>query len=189
MVVIDVNSGQSTAGKDIENTALSNNLEATVEIARQLVLRDIGGLVAVDFIDMRLRENMRKVEKALKDALKNDRAHLVMGRISQFGILELSRERLSSTLLEKSYVSCPCCEGTGVVRSVESAALMALREIQLYLNRNNPAELKAELSPDVAMYLLNSRRKYLLRLEQDFSVKIEITVSPDLKRGQLRMDS
>jgi len=189
MVVIDVNSGQSTAGKDIENTALSTNLEATAEIARQLVLRDIGGLVVVDFIDMRARENMRKVEKALKDALKNDRAHLVMGRISQFGILELSRERLSSTLLEKSYVSCPCCEGTGVVRSVESAALMALREIQLYLNRNNPAELKAELSPDVAMYLLNSRRKYLLRLEQDFSVKIEIAVNPDLKRDQVRIDN
>ncbi len=189
MVVIDVNSGQSTAGKDIENTALSTNLEATAEIARQLVLRDIGGLVVVDFIDMRPRENMRKVEKALKDALKNDRAHLVIGRISQFGILELSRERLSSTLLEKSYVRCPFCEGAGVVRSVESAALMALREIQLYLNRNNPAEVKAELSPDVAMHLLNSQRKYLVRLEQDFSVKIDIVVNPDLKRGQVKMNN
>jgi len=187
MVVIDVNSGQSTAGRDIENTALSTNLEATSEIARQLVLRDIGGLAVVDFIDMRSKENMRTVEKALKDALKDDRAHLVTGKISKFGILELSRERLSSTLLEKSYVSCPFCDGAGVVRSVESAALMALREMQLYLNRNRPSGVKVELSPDVAMYLLNSQRKYLLRLEQDFSVKIDISMSQDLKRGQVRM--
>ncbi|HNR50388.1 MAG TPA: ribonuclease E/G [Deltaproteobacteria bacterium] len=187
MVVIDVNSGQSTAGRDIENTALSTNLEATEEIARQLVLRDIGGLVVIDFIDMRSRENMRKVEKALKDALKNDRAHLVVGRISKFGILELSRERLSSTLLEKSYITCAACEGTGLMRSVESSALMSLREIQLYLNRNNPSELKVELPPDVAMYLLNSQRKYLLRLEQDFSVKIDISMNSGIRRGQVQM--
>lgn len=187
MVVIDVNSGQSTAGRDIENTALSTNLEATEEIARQLVLRDIGGLVVIDFIDMRSRDNMRKVEKALKDALKNDRAHLVVGKISKFGILELSRERLSSTLLEKSYISCAVCEGTGLMRSVESSALMALREIQLYLNRHNLSEVKVELSPDVAMYLLNSQRKYLLRLEQDFSVKIDIAMNDRIKRGQVQM--
>ena len=189
MVVIDVNSGQSTAGKDIENTALSTNLEATAEIARQLVLRDIGGLVVVDFIDMRARENMRKVEKSLKDALKNDRAHLVMGRISQFGILELSRERLSSTLLEKSYVSCHYCEGAGVVRSKESSALMALREIQLHLNRSRPPVLSVELCPEVALYLLNSQKNYLLAMEQDFSVKIDIVPREDLKPGQVRIST
>jgi len=143
--------------------------------------------VVIDFIDMRSRENMRKVEKALKDALKNDRAHLVVGRISKFGILELSRERLSSTLLEKSYITCAACEGTGLMRSVESSALMSLREIQLYLNRNNPSELKVELPPDVAMYLLNSQRKYLLRLEQDFSVKIDISMNSGIRRGQVQM--
>lgn len=187
MVVIDVNSAQSTAGKDIENTALDTNLEATAEIARQLVLRDIGGLVVIDFIDMRPRENMRKVEKALKEALKNDRAHLVVGRISQFGILEISRERLSATLLEKSYVSCPFCEGAGVVRSKESSALMALREIQFHLNRSHPVALSVELCPDVALYLLNSQKNYLLALEQDFSVKIDIVSVQDLKRGQVRI--
>ena len=189
MVVIDVNSAQSTAGRDIEDTALATNLEATAEIARQLVLRDIGGLVVIDFIDMRSRENMRKVEKALKEALKNDRAHLVVGRISQFGILELSRERLSSTLLEKSYVSCPYCEGAGVVRSKESSALMALREIQLHLNRSRPPVLSVELCPEVALYLLNSQKNYLLAMEQDFSVKIDIVPREDLKPGQVRIST
>lgn len=189
MVVIDVNSGQSTNARDIENTAFSTNVEAAAEIARQLILRDIGGLVVIDFIDMRSKENMRNVEKALKDYLKNDRAHLVVGRISKFGILELSRERLSSTILEKSYVSCLSCEGTGMVRSVESSAFMSLREIQLFLNRNNPSEVHVELPNEVAMYLLNNQKKYLIRLEQEFNVRINITSNRILRHGQIQMET
>lgn len=187
MVVIDVNSGQSTTSRDIENTAFSTNIEAAAEIARQLILRDIGGLVVIDFIDMRSKENIRNVEKALKDNLKNDRAHIVMGRISKFGILELSRERLSSTILEKSYVTCLSCEGTGMVRSVESSTFMALREIQLFLNRSNPTEIKVELPSEVAMYLLNNQRRYLVRLEQEFSVKIHIIGTRLLRHGQINI--
>lgn len=138
MVVIDVNSGQSSGARSIEETAFETNREAAAEIARQLVLRDLGGLIVVDFIDMRSRENIRNVEKTLREGLKNDRAHLVFGKISKFGIMELSRERLSPPLVEKSHVTCPTCEGVGIVRSVESAAFMALREIQLYLTRNRP---------------------------------------------------
>ncbi len=189
MVVIDVNSGQSTASKDIENTAYSTNVEAAQEIARQLILRNIGGLVAIDFIDMRSKENMRNVEKALKEHLKNDRAHILVGKISKFGILELSRERLSSTILEKSYVGCAACDGSGMVRSVESSAFMALREIQLYLTRNTVAEVRAELAPEVAMYLLNSRRQYLARLEQEFCVKISIAINTGLIQGQIRIET
>ncbi len=189
MVVIDVNSGQSTNGRDIESTAFSTNIEAAAEIARQLILRDIGGLVVVDFIDMRSKENIRNVEKAFKDYLKNDRAHIVMGRISKFGILELSRERLSSTILEKSYVSCLFCEGTGMVRSVESSTFMALREIQLFLNKSNPSEVRVELPSDVAMYLLNNQRRYIIRLEQEFSVKINITGSRLLRHGQIQIEN
>ncbi|MRR14487.1 Rne/Rng family ribonuclease, partial [archaeon] len=115
LVVIDVNSGQSTNSKTIEDTAFETNKEAAAEISRQLVLRDLGGLVVIDFIDMRVKEHNRLVEKALKEGLKEDRAHLVIGKISNFGILELSRERLSPPLLEKSHVTCPGCEGTGLV--------------------------------------------------------------------------
>lgn len=189
LVVIDVNSGQFTNGRDIENTALANNLEAAEEIARQLILRDIGGLVVIDFIDMRSRENTRAVEKALKDCFKNDRAHIVMGRISKFGILELSRERLSSTILEKSFVSCQACEGAGLVRSVESSTFAALREIQLFLNRNIAREIRVELAPEVAMHLLNVQRKYLVRLENEFSARISIAVNPILRNGQAQIEA
>lgn len=189
MVVIDVNSGQSTTSKDIEGTALSTNLEAAREIARQLILRDLGGLVVIDFIDMRSKENMRGVEKALKDCLKNDRAHIVMGRISKFGIMELSRERLSATILEKSFVGCLSCEGTGLVRSAESSTFAALREIQLFLTRNSSKEVRAELAPEVAMHLLNVQRKYLVRLEGEFSTKINVSVNPLLRNGQIQIEA
>ncbi|HOO36670.1 MAG TPA: ribonuclease E/G [Deltaproteobacteria bacterium] len=188
MVVIDVNSGQSRSSTNIEDTAFSTNMEAASEIARQLVLRDIGGLVVIDFIDMRTKEHIRKVEKALKDGLKEDRAHLVIGKISKFGIMELSREKLSSTLLEKSYVSCPECDGTGMVRSVESSAFMALREIQLYINRHKSKSIRVGLPKDVALYLLNQQRKYLVRLEQEFSTEIGIYTLDGLRHGQIQID-
>ena len=153
------------------------------------MLRDLGGLVVIDFIDMRTREHIRKVEKALKDGLKEDRAHLVIGKISKFGIMELSREKLSSTLLEKSYITCPVCEGTGMVRSVESSAFMALREIQLYVNRHKSKSISVGLPKDVALYLLNQQRKHLVRLEQEFSTEVGIYTHDGLRHGQIEINA
>jgi len=189
MVVIDVNSAKTRNSTNIEDTAFSTNMEAASEIARQLVLRDLGGLVAIDFIDMRTREHIRKVEKALKDGLKEDRAHIVIGRISKFGIMELSREKLASTLLEKSYIACEACEGTGLVRSVESSAFMALREIQLHINRKKTKSLRVGLPKDVALYLLNQQRSHLARFEQEFSVDVHIYVHERLKHGQIEINA
>ncbi len=183
LVSIDVNSGQASSGKDMEETALNANLEAAGEIARQLILRDLGGLVVIDFIDMRSKESIKKVEKTLKDSLKNDRAHSRLGRISQFGILEMSRERLSPPILEKSHVICPSCGGHGIVRSDDSSALMALREIHLFLDRNKQQRIKVTLTRDVALSLLNKYRNHLTKLEQDYSAEIVVldgtAVKPD----------
>lgn len=184
MVVIDVNSGQSTSNKSIEDTAFETNREAAAEIARQLVLRDLGGLIVIDFIDMRSKEKIRGVEKALRDSLKNDRAHLVIGKISKFGILELSRERMSPPLLEKSHVICPVCDGAGLIRSIESSAFMALRDIQLYLSRNKATKIKVNLPADVGIYILNRQKRHLMKLEQDFSAEIFITASGRYDSGK-----
>lgn len=189
MVVIDVNSGQSTLGKSIEETAFETNREAAAEIARQLILRDLGGLIVIDFIDMRSKENIRGVEKAMRDGLKNDRAHLVIGKISKLGILELSRERLSPPLLEKSHVKCPTCEGVGLIRSVESSAFMALREIQLYLSRNKTTKIRVSMPDEVCLYVLNQQKRHLMRLEQEFSSEILIVTTPTLKIGQTLIES
>jgi ribonuclease E len=188
MVVIDVNSGQSTNSKSIEETAFETNREAAAEIARQLILRDLGGLVVIDFIDMRSKENNRGVEKALRDALKNDRAHLVIGKISKFGILELSRERLSPPLLEKSHVKCPGCEGVGLVRSVESSTFKALREIQLYLSRNKVAKVMVIMPKEVGLYMLNQQKRHLIRIEQEFTSEILVVMSDALKIGQIQIE-
>jgi len=189
MVVIDVNSSQSTLGKSIEETAFETNREAAAEIARQLILRDLGGLIVIDFIDMRSKENIRGVEKAMRDGLKNDRAHLVIGKISKLGILELSRERLSPPLLEKSHVKCPTCEGVGLIRSVESSAFMALREIQLYLSRNKTTKIRVSMPDEVCLYVLNQQKRHLMRLEQEFSSEILIVTTPTLKIGQTLIES
>lgn len=188
LVVIDVNSGQSTNSKNIEDTAYETNREAAIEIARQLVLRDLGGLIVIDFIDMRSKANIRAVEKTLRDSLKNDRAHLVVGKISKFGILELSRERLSPPLLEKSHIRCTSCEGIGLVRSVESSAFMALREIQLYLTRNKVTKVKVNMPKEVGLYVLNQQKKHLMRLEQEFAVEILVMMSDAMKSGQIGIE-
>lgn len=188
MVVIDVNSGQSTGSTSIEETAFETNREAAAEIARQLILRDLGGLVVIDFIDMRSRDNIRGVEKALRDGLKNDRAHLVVGKISKFGIMELSRERLSPPLVEKSHVTCPACGGLGIVRSVESAAFMALREIQLHLARNRVPRLKVSLPPEVGLYVLNRQKRHLTRIEQEFGTEITVLTVQALTSGQMLVE-
>ena len=138
---------------------------------------------------MRSKENIRGVEKAMRDGMKNDRAHLVIGKISKFGILELSRERLSPPLLEKSHVKCPTCEGAGLIRSVESSAFMSLREIQLYLSRNKTAKIRVSMPEEVCLYVLNQQKRHLIRLEQEFSTEIIIVTSPTLKIGQTQIES
>ncbi len=189
LVSIDVNSGQASSGKDMEETALNANLEAADEIAKQLILRDLGGLVVIDFIDMRSKESIKKVEKTLKDALKGDRAHSSIGRISQFGMLEMSRERLSPPILEKSHIVCPFCSGHGIVRSAESSALMALREIHLYLDRNKQPRIKVTLPRDVAFSLLNKYRSHLTKLEQDYSAEIQVIDSIAAKPDEVIIDA
>ncbi|RLA98397.1 MAG: ribonuclease [Deltaproteobacteria bacterium] len=188
MVTIDVNSGQLTESKDIEETALKTNLEAADEISRQLALRDLGGLIAIDFIDMRNRENIRTVEKAIRDGMKNDRAHVLVGKISKFGILELSRQRLSPPLMEKSHTTCPLCGGTGMILSVETAAFMALRDIRYNINKTKPKSVDVKLPLDVGLYILNRQREYVERMEKEFSASINIGIDNDLKRGDIRID-
>ncbi len=187
LVSIDVNSGQATTKNGIEDTAFSTNMEAAVEIARQLILRDLGGLIVVDFIDMRSRDHNREVEKALREELKSDRAHLIVGKISQFGLLELSRERLSPPLIEKSHVACHHCDGTGLLRSVESAIFMALREIQLHVirNKNRINRLSVDLHAEVALAMLNQQRDFLADLEHRFGIRIFINVADHLNPGDI----
>jgi ribonuclease E len=177
LVAIDVNSGRATREHHIEDTALKTNLEASEEIARQLRLRDLAGLVVIDFIDMDEKRNNRSVERRLKDALKNDRARIQVGRISHFGLMEMSRQRIRTSVLESSTDKCPTCGGIGHVRSVSSLALQLLRVIDESLLRGGTHNLVVRTGPDVALYILNHKRGHLRDLEQRF--QITITVSAD----------
>jgi len=177
LVAIDVNSGRATREHHIEDTALKTNLEAADEIARQLRLRDLAGLIVIDFIDMDEKRNNRAVERRLKDALKNDRARIQVGRISHFGLMEMSRQRIRASVLESSTDKCPTCGGTGHVRSVSSLALQLLRVIDESLLRGGTHNIVVRTGPDVALYILNHKRGHLRDLEQRF--QITITVSAD----------
>ncbi len=172
LVAIDVNSGRSTREHNIEDTALKTNLEAAEEVARQLRLRDLAGLIVVDFIDMEENRNNRAVEKKLKDCLENDRARLQVGRISHFGLLEMSRQRIRSGVLESSTEVCTTCGGSGLVRAVPSVALHALRSIEEYLLRNAGYNLNVRTRGAVALYILNQKRAHLRELEDRFGVTI-----------------
>ncbi len=172
LVAIDINSGRSTREYGIEETATKTNLEAADEIARQLRLRDMAGLVVIDFIDMENNANTRKVEKAMKEALKNDRARVQIGRISSFGLMEMSRQRLRTGILEASTHVCPMCEGTGMVRSVSSAALAALRALEAEALRGRHSDLTLRAGKEVAVYLLNRKRIELAELEEIYGVAI-----------------
>jgi ribonuclease E len=172
LVAIDVNSAQATRGSDIEETALRTNLEAADEVARQLRLRDLGGLIVIDFIDMEDTRNQRAVEQRLKDALHHDRARVQMGKISRFGMMELSRQRLRPALSEGSHVTCPRCNGVGQVRDTESSALHILRILQEEAMKENTAALHAQVPVDVATYLLNEKRPDLAKLEARLKVSI-----------------
>ena len=177
LVSIDINSGRSTREYGIEDTATKTNLEAAEEIGRQLRLRDMAGLVVIDFIDMDVSANNRRVEKAMKDALRNDRARIQIGRISSFGLMEMSRQRLRTGILEASTHICPMCEGTGTVRSVASAALAALRALEAEALRGRASEFTLRAGDEVAVYILNKKRIELAELEELYGVTI-ITV-PD----------
>ena len=172
LVSSDINSGRSTREYGIEETATKTNLEAADEIGRQLRLRDMAGLVVIDFIDMENGSNVRKVEKAMKEALKNDRARVQIGRISSFGLMEMSRQRLRTGILEASTHICPMCEGTGMVRSVSSAALAALRALEAEALRGRHSDLVLRASEEVAVYLLNRKRIELAELEELYGVTI-----------------
>jgi ribonuclease E len=184
LVSIDINSGKATREHNIEDTALKTNLEASDEIARQLRLRDLAGLIVIDFIDMEEKRNNRAVERRLKDALKNDRARIQVGRISHFGLLEMSRQRLRPSLLEGSTRVCPHCEGRGIVRSISSCALTVLRTIEEYLMSKKAENLTVKCHPEVAFYILNDKRDHLLTLEMSYGVSIFISPSGDVKTSQ-----
>ena len=174
LVAIDVNSGRSTREHNIEDTAVRTNLEAADEIARQLRLRDLAGLIVVDFIDMEESRNNRAVERRIKDALKNDRARIQVGRISHFGLLEMSRQRIRTGVLEGSTVTCPHCQGSGVVRSTASIALHVLRVLEDALIKSSTHDLTVQTRTPVALYMLNQKRINLRDLERRFGVAIVV---------------
>lgn len=174
LVSIDVNSGRSTREHSIEDTALQTNLEAADEVARQLRLRDLAGLIVIDFIDMEEKRNNRAVEKKLKECLKNDRARIQVGRISHFGLLEMSRQRIRASVLESTTQVCSHCGGTGHVRSQSSVALHVLRGVEEYLLKNTTHNITVRTTPDIALYLLNHKRQTIVDYESRFGVAIII---------------
>ncbi|HWW63301.1 MAG TPA: ribonuclease E/G [Sphingomonadaceae bacterium] len=188
LVSIDINSGRSTREHNIEQTALSTNLEAAHEIARQLRLRDMAGLVVIDFIDMESNSNNRKVEKAMKEALKNDRARIQVGRISGFGLFEMSRQRLRTGVLEASTRACPHCEGTGLIRTASSAGLSALRMLEEEAARGRGSRLTLRASQEATLYVLNRKRAELAEIEDRYGVVIEILSDGTLEGARMAVE-
>jgi len=172
LVSVDVNSARATKGSDIEETAFRTNLEAADEVARQLRLRDLGGLVVIDFIDMESAKNQREVENRLRDALRYDRARVQLGKISRFGLMELSRQRLRPALAESAYIPCPRCHGIGHIRGTESTALHILRIVQEEAMKENTAQIVAQVPVDVATFLLNEKRSDVMSIESRFKVNV-----------------
>ncbi|CAM5202653.1 Ribonuclease E [Castellaniella defragrans] len=181
LVAVDVNSARSTRGADIEETALRTNVEAADEVARQLRLRDLGGLIVIDFIDMEETKNQRTVEQRLRDALHFDRARVQMGKISRFGLMELSRQRLRPALNEGSHVTCPRCTGTGVIRDAESSALHVLRLLQEEAMKEGTAALHAQVPVDVATFLLNEKRHDISQIEARLKVNLVLIPNKNLE--------
>ncbi|MCZ8369367.1 MAG: ribonuclease E/G [Porphyrobacter sp.] len=189
LVSIDINSGRSTKEHGIEATALHTNLEAAKEIARQLRLRDMAGLVVIDFIDMEYPSNVRKVEKAMKDALKNDRARIQVGRISSFGLMEMSRQRLRTGVLEATTRPCPHCDGTGLVRTASSAGLSALRLIEDEAARGKGTQIRLAASTEAAIYLLNEKRADLVEIEHRYGVSVEVVPEGEDEGAKMTVSS
>ncbi len=194
LVSVDVNSARATKGADIEATAFNTNLEAADEVARQLRLRDLGGLVVIDFIDMESARNQREVENRLRDALKPDRARVQTGKISRFGLMELSRQRLQPSLGETSHIPCPRCHGTGHIRDTESSALHILRILQEEAMKENTLALRAQVPVDVATYLLNEKRAEIHAIESRLKVDVVLIPNthletPNYEVERIRQDS
>jgi ribonuclease E len=188
LVAIDVNSGRSTRDRNIEETAVRTNLEAAEEIARQLRLRDLAGLIVIDLIDMEENRNQLAVERRLKEALKNDRARIQVGRISPFGLLEMSRQRLRPSLVETSTQPCPHCGGTGFIRSTESTALYVLRSIEEEGMRRRSAEICVYVPTSVALYILNQKRDSLVQLETRYNLRVSIARDDTLIPPAFRLE-
>ncbi|MDX1483362.1 MAG: Rne/Rng family ribonuclease [Alphaproteobacteria bacterium] len=188
LVAIDVNSGRATRERNIEETAYKTNLEAAEEIARQLRLRDLAGLIVIDFIDMMDHRNQNTVERRLKEAMRADRARIQVGRISPFGLLELSRQRLRPSLIEASSAKCPYCEGTGLIRSTESAALHVLRAVEEEGVRRRSAELRVTVATPVALYMLNEKRDMLTSIENRHGVRVLVSGDDSLVPPDYRLE-
>lgn len=189
LVAIDVNSGRATRGRNVEETALRTNLEAAEEISRQLRLRDLAGLIVIDFIDMEYHRNQSSVERKLKEAMRNDRARIQIGRISPFGLLELSRQRLRPSLTETVTDPCPHCGGTGIRRSTESSALHVLRGIEEEAAKNSGRDMEIHLPGEVALYILNHKRQTLTDIEAKYELRVVLVedislIPPDFKFGR-----
>ena len=189
LVSIDINSGRSTREHNIEQTAFATNIEAAHEIARQLRLRDMAGLVVIDFIDMEQNSHNRKVEKAMKDALRNDRARIQVGRISSFGLMEMSRQRLRTGVLEASTKECPHCEGTGLMRTASSSGLSALRIIEDEAARGRGEKITLRAGREAAVYLLNKKRAELAEIEERYGVTVEVVIDEVLEGARMAVES
>ncbi|SMC53641.1 ribonuclease E [Fulvimarina manganoxydans] len=189
LVAIDVNSGRSTREMSIESTALQTNLEAAEEVARQLRLRDLAGLIVVDFIDMDEKRNNRAVEKKLKDCLKNDRARIQVGKISHFGLLEMSRQRIRASVLESTMRACPVCEGAGLIRSASSLALHAVRHIEEYIQKNASNDIIVKVPIETALYILNEKRHHIDDLEQTHGLRILIEADASIGHQGLTIEA
>ena len=188
LVSIDVNSGKSTGEKGVEDTAFKTNLEAAEEAARQLRLRDLGGLIVIDFIDMRDRKHNAEVEKTLKNALKADKARVTVGKISQFGLLEMSRQRIKPTLEQGIHLECPHCSGRGKVKSTESMALSFMRKVHGSAAKGTVAEVRGSLPLDVTYYLLNRKKRELAQIEDDYDIEVTVKGKPSFLMNQLEID-
>jgi ribonuclease E len=188
LVAIDVNSGKATRERNVETTALKTNLEAAAEACRQMRLRDLAGLIVIDFIDMEDMKNNRAVEKKMKDCLKIDRARVQTGRISQFGLFEISRQRRRAGVLELSSEPCDHCGGTGRMRSIESAAIQLLRMIEARAADDRVQTVHVEAAPEVALYLLNEKRSSIATIESDNHVLVRIEADEDLKAGEFNIE-
>ncbi len=188
LVSIDVNSGKSTGERGVEDTAYKTNMEAAEEAARQLRLRDLGGLIVIDFIDMRDRKHNADVEKTLKHALKSDKARVTVGKISQFGLLEMSRQRIRQTANEAVYLECPHCEGRGRIKSVEAMAVSFLRKVHGAAAKGTIGEVRGGLPLEVAYYLLNRKKKDLARIEADYDIEVTLKGKPSFLMNQIELE-
>jgi ribonuclease E len=188
LVSIDVNSGRCTSQKELEETALKSNLEAADEVARQLRLRDLGGLVVIDFIDMKDKKHQKEVEQALKNSLKKDKARVTVGHLSKFGLLELSRQRLRSSTETTAYILCPTCQGRGRIKSAPMVSLSLLRQIGSQLAQSPLQEVRAVVPVEVSNFLLNQKRKDVLDLEQQYNLTINIVAKEGLGPEEIQVD-